>query len=321
MVHQRFDSAPHFRPYRWAAPAFQVGLQPIDPADWLIFDSNYISCMSAKRVQLNRSPDRFYKTSPVSRGAQEELRAKVVDHLLTAHDGLFCLSDGLLTFKASGRSWDLTDEQVEPLWQLSDLVQEDFMLLEEVDGHQTITAASNAYSSSGRLVASVGRDVRWAHQPVPDLTAIHGSRIDRILASVHEDALSARFNWQLTPLATVFFPEDPHAANNAALTSVSAQLAKDPSLAPSLLHMRVERQTLRRLPATRAVAFSIHTYSDPLSSLVTDQAAIEALLGLLRSYSPARLRYTEMNMVHAAVIAWLETLSTQADDRLSSTRT
>jgi dimethylamine monooxygenase subunit A len=95
--------------------------------------------------------------------------------------------------------------------------------------------------------------VRWAHEPVPNLTTTHGSRIDRILASVDADALCARFNWQLTPVASIFFPPDPHAANKAALRSVSAQLAKDPSLAPALLHMRVERQTLRRLPETRAV--------------------------------------------------------------------
>jgi hypothetical protein len=72
--------------------------------------------------------------------------------------------------------------------------------------------------------------------------------------------------------------------------------------------MRVERQTLRRLPETRAVAFSIHTYSDPLSSLMNDSAALHALLALLRGYSSARLQYTEMDAVHAAVIAWLETL-------------
>jgi hypothetical protein len=182
------------------------------------------------------------------------------------------------------------------------------MLLQEIDGRPTIAAASNAYSSSGRLVAAVGRDVRWAHEPVPNLTALHGSRIDRILASVHEDATCARFNWQVTPLSSLFFPPDPHAANQAALRSVSAQLSKDPSLAPSLLHMRVERQTLRRLPETRAVAFSIHTYSDPLSSLINDPTALHAVLALLRDYSAARLKYTEMDAVHAAVIEWLETL-------------
>jgi dimethylamine monooxygenase subunit A len=309
MAHQYFASAPHFRPYRWATPEFQVGLQPISPCDWLLFDGHYADFMSAKRKHLSRSPEIFYRTLPDSLAAQRELSSLVVAHLVQEHSALFSVSDGTLRCAAGGDSWDLNDESVEPLWQLSDFVQEDFMLLHEIDGRQTITAASNAYSSSGRLVAAVGRNVRWAHEPVPNLTELHGSRIDRILGSVHEDAPCVRFNWQLTPLSSIFFPPDPHAATKAALRSVSAQLSKDPSLAPSLLHMRVERQTLRRLPETRAVAFSIHTYSDPLSSLLNDPAALHALLGLLRGYSAARLQYTEMDAVHAAVIAWLETQS------------
>jgi dimethylamine monooxygenase subunit A len=308
MAHQYFASAPHFRPYRWATPEFQVGLQPMSSRDWLQLDGNYADFMCAKRKHLSASPELFYRTLPDSLAAQRELRRMVVAHLLEEHAAFFSLSDGTLTCVAGDHSWDLNDEAIEPLWQLSAFVQEDFMLLEEFEGRPTITAASNAYSSSGRLVAAVGRDVRWAHDPVPNLTTLHGSRIDRILASVHEDAPCARFNWQLTPLASVFFPPDPHAANKAALKSVSAQLSRDPSLAPSLLHMRVERQTLRRLPETRAVAFSIHTYSDPLCSLISDPAALHALLALLRGYSPARLQYTEMDAVHSAVIAWLESL-------------
>jgi dimethylamine monooxygenase subunit A len=231
-----------------------------------------------------------------------------VSHLLADHGKHFALSDGILASKVSGDTWNLQDESKDPLWQISDFVQEDFMLLEEIDGQPLITAASNAYSSSGRLVASVGRGIRWAHEPVPTLTAMHGSRIDRILQSLHEDAPCARFNWQLTPLGSLFFSHDPHAANQSALRSVSVRLAKDPSLAPSLLHMRVERQTLRRLPETRAVAFSIHTYSDPLASLCSDTASLAALLRLLKSYPPERLQYNEMDSIHGAVIAWLESL-------------
>jgi hypothetical protein len=307
MPHQYFASVPHFRPYRWAGPEFQVGLQPIGTGDWLLIDAGYEDFMRTKREHLSRSTESFYKTMPGSHGAQRELRGMVAAHLAEVHSSLFSLCGATLKCSAGNHAWNLRDESVEPLWQLSDFVQEDFMLLQEIGGKTTITAASNAYSSSGRLVAAVGRDVRWAHEPVPDLTALHGSRIDRILGSVHEDAPCARFNWQLTPLASVFFPPDPHAANRAALKSVSARLSEDPSLAPSLLHMRVERQTLRRLPETRAVAFSIHTYSDPLSSLTEDPAALQAVLSLLKNYPGARLQYTEMEAVYAAVMAWIET--------------
>ena len=60
---------------------------------------------------------------------------------------------------------------------------------------------------------------------------------------------------------------------------------------------------------TRAVAFSLHTYSDPLSALIPDQAAVKALLALLKGYPPARLQYSEMDTIQSAVIAWLETVS------------
>jgi dimethylamine monooxygenase subunit A len=308
MAHDYFDSAPHFRPYRWGAIDFQVGLQPISPNDWMHIDDEYACFMRTKRAHLAKFPDRFYKTLPISLAAQRELRALIVAHLLEEQASLFSLSGGVLVCKAGG-SWDLSDDSVEPLWQLSDFIQEDFMLLQDVDDKTTITAAANAYSSSGRLVASVGRDIRWAHRPVPNLTSLHGARIDRILASVHQDALCARFNWQLTPVSTVFLPPDPHAANQEALRSVSNQLSNDFSLAPSLLYLRVERQTLRRLPETQAIAFSIHTYSDPLALIATDRAAVDALLILLKGYSPVRLQYNEMDTIHAAVIAWMESLT------------
>jgi hypothetical protein len=243
---------------------------------------------------------------PTSLAAQRELRDQVVSHLVAGHADLFDASAGTLTFKPDGHTWNLNDASIEPLWQLSDIVQEDFMLLEEIDGRQTITAASNAYSSSGRLVESVGRDIRWAHEPVPNLTKLHGSRIDRILASVHEHNLCARYNWQLTPVAAIFYPPDPHAANHATMESVCTRLSEDPSLTSSLLYLRVERQTLRRLPETRAVAFSIHTYSDSLASLANDPAAQGALLALLESYSDERLKYLEMDALRFAAMAWLE---------------
>jgi dimethylamine monooxygenase subunit A len=63
---------------------------------------------------------------------------------------------------------------------------------------------------------------------------------------------------------------------------------------------------LSRLPATNAVAFSIHTYSDPLSSIVADAASVRGILALLQSYSAQRLRYSEMEQTRDFAIQWLE---------------
>ena len=145
----------------------------------------------------------------------------------------------------TGQTLDLDDDSTEPLLQLSYLIEEDFVLLDEVGGTPRITAASNAYSTSGRLVASVGHDMEWAHKLVPRLTDKLGGKINRVLGSVHAATPCERFNWQLTPMATVFFPhDDPHAANAAAMHDVVEELRRDPARAGELLWIRVERQTL-----------------------------------------------------------------------------
>ena len=79
-----------------------------------------------------------------------------------------------------------------------------------------------------------------------------------------------------------------------------------PERAGELLWIRVERQTLTRLPETNAVAFSIHTYSDPLSSIGDDLASLRGMLTLLQTYSPQRLRYSEMEQIKDSAIQWIE---------------
>ena len=75
--------------------------------------------------------------------------------------------------------------------------------------------------------------------------------------------------------------------------------------AGELLHVRVERQTLTRLPASRAVAFSLHTYSDPLSVVEADREAALKMLRLLEAYSGSRWQYSEMDIVREPLLAYL----------------
>jgi hypothetical protein len=298
---------PFYRPYRWAAAGFELGLRPFGWERWITMEADYASNMREKRKRVAEHPDRYYRTLPSSRPAQQELRVRVAAHLLRDHPQHFVRTDTGLRALATGAECSPADDAPEPLLQLSQVIEEDFMLLEAVDGAMCITAASNAYSSSGRLVASVGGGMESAHATVPALTSTLGRRIDRILASVHPELPAERFNWQLTPLRSIFFPHDnPHAANAAATHEILATLRSNPERAGELLWIRVERQTLSRLPGSGAVAFSLKTYSDPLASIESDGESVRALLALLRGYSAERLRYSEMDIAYEPIIEWLE---------------
>jgi dimethylamine monooxygenase subunit A len=313
MNQDALQTDPVYRPYRWAAADFQLGLRPMKPDEWIIVGPDHVEVMRQKQLRLTQHRRHYYRSLPSSLPAQRELRDSVVDHLVTAHSPHFIRTGRTVKSVVTGADIDLNDETCEPLLQLGELIEEDFMLLEDVEGALQITAASNAYSSSGRLVSSVGRDMAFAHAPVPGLTDKLGPKIDRVLGAVHAATPCERFNWLLTPMASIFFPhEDPHAANAAAMHSICEALRHNPGRAGELLWIRVERQTLRRLPVSKAVAFSLHTFSHPLASIQSDIESVRAMLGLLRQYSAERWHYVEMDIVREPLMQWLESAANAA---------
>lgn len=297
---------PLHRPYLSSGALFQIGTRPMDPAQWLAIGPDHGSFLREKRARLKANPLPFYRTTPGSLPAQIELRDRVVGHLLAQHADVFTVADGRLVDRVDGTTHELESPGVEPLAAISQLLEEDFILLQQVDGQDQITAASNAYSSSGRIVSSVGRSIPWAHKFVPTLNDQLGARIDRVLGNIKVGAPVERFNWLLTPIASRLFPEDPHAANSAAVDKINAALVEDPSRAGEILWIRVERQTLLRLPESGALAFSIYTYSDPLSSIAGDRESLAAMHRLIGSYTEDRMTYAAMAPIRAPVLKWLE---------------
>lgn len=297
--------APLYRPYRSGSAEFQLGLRPFKPPQWLHRDALSAPVMREKRQRMRESRPLYYKALPHSIPAQQELHRRVIDNLTNHWPSEFQRTGSALKSSSDGMTFDV-ESPLEPLLQLSDIIEEDFMLLQDVDGKLIITAACNPYSSSGRLVASVGRGMSWAHEPVPDLNKRLGLRIDRMLGTVHPDTPCERFNWMLTPIASLFFHHDPHAHAARVLHDVVPQLRAAPERAGDILWIRVERQTLVRLPDTNAVAFSIHTYSDPLSSIVDDMESVRGMLGLLNTFSSQRVRYAELEQIKEFAIEWLE---------------
>ncbi|MCA0433223.1 MAG: DUF3445 domain-containing protein [Proteobacteria bacterium] len=297
-------SLPRYRPYEATAADFQIGLKPMDKSQWLDLNG-YASYLPQKRARLAADSQRYYRSLPSSLAAQGELLQAVTAHLLEHHGAEFASDGRRLTCRIDGVTHDLEAAQ-EPLLTLSQFIVEDFVILQEEAGKIVITAAANPYTSSGRIIASVGGGIPWAHEPVPGLNDKLGPRIDRILVNVREGVPAERFNWLVTAIGALLFPADSHAANAAASAEMARILADDPGRCGELLFIRAERQTLLRLPQTGAVAFSIHTYSDPLSSIARHRESLTGMAAALASYSPERLGYSAMTGLRDPVIRWIE---------------
>ncbi len=277
----------------------------MDMTQWLDVGPDHASFMAAKRARLAGSPPLYFRTMPGSQRAQAELLGTVVAHLLADHATAFGGDAAQVFDRLDGSRHEIAASVREPLATLSDLVEEDFVLFEG-QGQDTVIAASNAYTSSGRIVSCVGRNMHFAHEPVPGLNAALAARIDRVIGNVQAGRPVVRFNWFVTPIASRLFPERSHAANIAAGEAAARALAEDYTRAGDTLWLRVERQTFLRLPETGALAFGIHTYSDPLSVIAQDADSLRAIHHLLGSYSDERLAYGGMLATRGAITRWIE---------------
>jgi len=303
---------PRHRPFRTARAAFEIGLKPMPAETWLDTGPDHAEFMVAKRARLEGLPPLFYAAVESSRPAQAELLGLAITHLVKEHGEDFTVAEGYIQDHIDGSMHELSAD--EPLEILGRVLEEDFILIERVNGADIISAASNAYTTSGRIVSSVGRSMRFAHEFVPGLNEQLGARIDRVLANVQVSAPVVRFNWVLTTIADRLFPEGSHDANVEASAKAAAVLDEDYHRAGESLWIRVERQTFVRLPETKALAFGIHTYSHPLSSLNDDLESLSALHRLISEYSEDRLRYSAMLSIKAPILRWLEARLAIADN-------
>jgi hypothetical protein len=283
---------------------FQIGLQPMNETAWLDVGPGHAAFMAAKRQRVRGRPPLFYRSLPQSLDAQVELLEAAISHLLARQDGTYAREPGGIRDKSDGSLHAGGDG--EPLEQLGQIIEEDFILFEKAEGRDIITAASNAYTSSGRIVSCVGRDMNYAHDPVPGLNQQLGARIDRVLANVKVGAPVVRFNWFVTAMSSRLVPEDTHQSNQLSAERIAVSLTGDHRRAGDLLWVRVERQTFVRLPRSNALAFGIHTYSDPLSSLASDRVSLAAMHRLIGEYSDERLSYSAMLATREPVLRWIE---------------
>ena len=70
--------------------------------------------------------------------------------------------------------------------------------------------------------------------------------------------------------------------------------------------LRVERQTLRRLPRSGDVAFGIRTYVAPLGEAIDSPEAARALAGRIREMPEPMARYKSIWPIKEPLLAWLD---------------
>lgn len=140
-------------------------------------------------------------------------------------------------------------------------VHEDLCLLMQRPGEEVyrLIGAAVAWPSDWRPADKIGLSLRALHAPIAGYEEQLASGVDRFMATLRPGPIYARANWFIAATGDRrWLPDRPPAEAFAHVT---------PENAGSTLFVRSERQTLRRLPKTGAILFTIGIYVEPLANL------------------------------------------------------
>lgn len=212
----------------------------------------------------------------------KDLRLKA-ELLATRHHDVFAAYDTPTVAAASRATLALVeavsgkragDSTRHPLDSAGRLVQEDLCVLTLRDGDVFLDAASLCFPSLWRLAEKLGKPIDAVHGPVPDYDSELGGKVRGFIERLKPGRPVWRRNWSVHDDPTYFLPESsPHRGDD-----------RD-------LYLRSERQTLRRLPDTDAVLFTIRTQQVPLSAVEQRPDLAARMAAVIDAWSPDVVSY------------------------------
>lgn len=229
------------------------GMKPLAVSDWLAFDEVFARQMAYRDWLIAHRRAGVVAETLEAGAAAQELLETLLDALAEAQDyrvGTEAVQrpDGVTVLLDRG----------DPMATIGRLVQEDFCLLMPQGGEHVLKAAVLCFPASWTLAEKIGRPMMRIHKPVADYNVDIGLRVQRMFDRMQAGAVMFRAN------ALVYSDPDLHHPRSEAAPRV-------PVTDNGSRWVRVERQTLRKLPVSGAVAFGIHTWLVPEQSLTAAQ--------------------------------------------------
>lgn len=283
-------------PYRLA-----MGLQKLRLEDWIEIDAAFADDLREKRRLLAARHDEVFQALPASGPGQTEVLHLLAEHLPRHHPQTHRRDGNRLLVKPLDQWFELSGANARPLETASRLVQEDLCLMEPVGEAYHLTAASVCFPTRWNLLTKIGRPLADIHAPVPGYAEKLERPMDRFFSLLNEAKPVQRLNWSLMDDPALFQPKGH--GRTARDDTITAENAGE------RLWLRVERQTLRRLPKTGGILFTIRIHTNPLSEVAAEPDRAERMLAALRSMPSGMRGYKSMPVFGAAVERYLENRS------------
>ncbi|EAS31223.3 uncharacterized protein CIMG_06702 [Coccidioides immitis RS] len=311
-VYEEFDidkALPRpYRPFRWNYHQ-TMSLTKMEPDWWLELENTYKSRVAHRKILHAKHGKSVLDKLPGSELACKELMEMVIQFLCARYPRYFSLSEDKRYF-TNGILDTVEDLHTkDPLVFLMDNVPEDFgiMLRDDKTGNYVLRAGSICSSLGWNLTTKMGMQLHEIHEPIPDYKEKMQFSMDRYFAKMPTDKPIQRGSWGLEVEQPLFMPPgDPHELH---------RLSQSDSLQLSSCYLRVDWQTLRRLPLSGSIIFNFKALFTPVTEF-RDEPGIPALVAkILREGKRNIMEYKNTWHVEHVVLPALDQWAKEQEEK------
>ena len=294
---------PH-TPHDGSSPPFTIGLVSTEECDWIEVDARLEEYLLEKQRLWREVPHQVFVAEAGSEPAQEEVLELLVAHLPRRFPHTHRLLDGDRML-AGPCMVDLADRAVPALRRAANLVQEDLIVMRRCRSGWRLAAGSLSFPSSWHLSEKFGQAMAQIHSKVPGFgeASRNMALIQRMFDSLRPQHIFVRFNWGIYDGPDLFHPAQGNGIRKFGADDGVGQA-----------HLRVERQTVRRMPRTGEILFTIRTYVDPLEALRRQPGGRELALSMFEQIgdlTPEQIAYKGLSQERERLLAWLKSVGNQ----------
>ncbi|KAJ5676837.1 uncharacterized protein N7477_002470 [Penicillium maclennaniae] len=297
-----------YRPFRYGPKYFvTLGLRSMNWDEWIELDNHYLKYHADKKKRLEERGEKCYGTAPEAMNGAIELLEELCEYLPERYPTMFQKTPTGITNTVTHETFNISQRPLaeDPMAIAARLVQDDLALMfERPDGEYYLLAGAILLAGFWRLSDKFGMR----------------------LSEIHTSGDVPQYREKLEKGMMNFFrrlkPEEPVVRNNYFI-QVDDSLAWSHSIGPEDAEtvswntaeknkaienhfFRSERQSLRRLPKSGAVVFTIRTYFEPITEIVKEPYVPGRLASAIRSWGDDVSRYKGKEKYEEVLLEYLD---------------
>lgn len=277
-------------------------------------EKHYLPEIKAKRELLHSDHRYYYRSLPHTQLAQWDVLDKVLTDLSFIDPHHFILHKEKDAWHWINKrlneevSFVLGDENslpLEPLDFAGRQVQEDLVILSN-DERAALVAGQLCFANGWCLNDKFNQPFLTIHAPAPKLISPTMQTAQKLMEKIQDSKPVWRCSWNFKIWSNLDLSSKYNAAYNDELKEAAPQLTAENI--GERMYLRIERQTISRLPRSGCVLFGIHLYQNKLDDEMMTKQQAQNMRDVLLTTPKEMMDYKTITLFKEALIGYLENI-------------